>query len=123
MLFHLLYACITFSAFFISQLEKALREVRAENEQMKQSFEAKMVNTDALQSGLEEKSLDVEKKLRVADAKFAEVNIKSLELERKLQEVEGRDSVLRRERISFTAEYDITRNIFTVCIFLELELI
>lgn len=89
------------------QLEKALLEVRTENERMKQSFEAKMVNTDALQSGLEEKSLDVEKKLYVADAKFAEVNRKSLELERKLQEVDARDSVLQRERVSFIAEYDI----------------
>ncbi|XP_074329792.1 nuclear matrix constituent protein 1-like isoform X2 [Apium graveolens] len=88
----------------VIDLEKALQEVRAENEQMKQSFEAKMVDTDALQCGLKEKSLDVDKKLHVADAKFAEVNRKSLELERKLQEVEARDSALRRERISLIAE-------------------
>ncbi|KAK1374558.1 Crowded nuclei [Heracleum sosnowskyi] len=88
----------------VIDLEKALQEARAENEHMRQSFEAKMINTDALQSGLEVRSLDVENKLHVADAKFAEVNRKSLELERKLQEVEALDSVLRRERTSFTAE-------------------
>nr|APO14219.1 nuclear matrix constituent protein [Daucus carota] len=88
----------------VGDLEKALKEVRAEHAQMKQSFEAKLVNTDFLKSGLEEKSLDVEKKLHVADAKFAEVTKKSLELDRKLQEVETRDSLLQRERLSFIAE-------------------
>ncbi|KAL3616087.1 hypothetical protein CASFOL_040381 [Castilleja foliolosa] len=38
--------------------------------------------------------------------KLAEANRKSLDLERKLQEVETRESVLKRERISFISKYD-----------------
>lgn len=89
------------------QLEKALRDSGADNAQTKQSSEAKMVKANALLSGFKEKSMDVETKLHVADAKLEEVYKTSLELERKLQEVETRDSLLQRERMSFIAEYDM----------------
>lgn len=82
-----------------------------------------MIKADALLSGFKEKSMDVENKLHVAASKLEEVNRKSLELERKLQEVETRDSLLRRERMSFVAEYDMWNNFSITCFFYKLEFI
>ncbi|XP_017227000.1 nuclear matrix constituent protein 1-like [Daucus carota subsp. sativus] len=98
----------------ITDLEKALRDSGADNAQTKQSSEAKMVKANALLSGFKEKSMDVETKLHVADAKLEEVYKTSLELERKLQEVETRDSLLQRERMSFIAEREAHEATFSI---------
>ena len=57
-------------------------------------------------AGIEDRSLEVQQKLLAADSKLAEASRKSLEMERKLQEVDTRESVLKRERMSFISEYD-----------------
>lgn len=79
--------------------------MRSENAEIKFTADSKLAEANALVTSIEEKSLEVEVKLRAADAKLAEVSRKSSEIERKSQEVESRENALRMERLSFIAEY------------------
>lgn len=85
-------------------LEKALKELRAENAEIKFTADSKLTEANALVRSVEEKSLEVEAKLRAVDAKLAEVSRKSSDVERKAKEVEARESSLQRERFSYIAE-------------------
>ncbi|KAG5409624.1 hypothetical protein IGI04_005943 [Brassica rapa subsp. trilocularis] len=85
-------------------LEKALRELRSENAEIKFTADSKLTEADALVRSVEEKSLEVEAKLRAVDARLAEVSRKSSEVERKSKEVEARESSLQRERFAYIAE-------------------
>lgn len=79
--------------------------MRSEIAEIKFTADSKLAEANALVTSIEEKSLEVDVKLRAADAKLAEVSRKSSEIERKSKEVESRESALRMERLSFIAEY------------------
>lgn len=96
------------------QLEKALRELRSENAEIKFTADSKLTEANALVSSVEEKSLEVEAKLRAVDARLAEVSRKNSEVERKSKEVEARENSLQRERFSYISQYVLD---FLLCIF------
>lgn len=89
------------------QLERSLREIHAEHDKIKMASDSKLADANHLVAGIQDRSLEVQQRLHAADAKLAEASRKSLEMERKLQEVETRESVLKRERMSFISEYDL----------------
>ncbi|XP_028776393.1 protein CROWDED NUCLEI 2 isoform X2 [Neltuma alba] len=88
----------------VTDLERALRAMREEHDQVQCSSKAKLAEASALVDGIEGKSSVVDRKLHDAEAKLAEVNRKSAELEMKLREVETRENLLSKEHLSVVTD-------------------
>lgn len=79
--------------------------MRAECAEVKFTSDQKLAEAHGMMTSVEEKSLEVDAKLRAADAKLAEASRKSSEIERKLLDVTTRESMAQRELASINAEY------------------
>ncbi|XP_040377287.1 protein CROWDED NUCLEI 1 [Oryza brachyantha] len=88
----------------VTDLEKALREIRGEIAEVKFMSEKKITDAQSLEASLEEKTLEVEGKLHAADAKLAEANRKKSQADRDLEEVEARQRRLEKEKLYFENE-------------------
>ncbi|GAA0154086.1 hypothetical protein LIER_12170 [Lithospermum erythrorhizon] len=88
----------------VLDLEKTLRDMRADHAGIKFTADSKLAEANALVTSVEEKSMEIEAKIRAGDAKLAEVSRKTSEIERRSREVEAQENSLRRERSFFNAE-------------------
>ncbi|KAG0462995.1 hypothetical protein HPP92_021471 [Vanilla planifolia] len=88
----------------VVDLEKALREMRADLAKTKFTSEKKLTDAHALEASLEEKKLEIEAKLHAIDARLAEENRNNSEMDRKFEELEIRERKLRRDLSSLNTE-------------------
>ena len=98
-------------ALVLIQLERALRAMQEEHDQVHSSSNTKLAEANALVDGIEVKSSVVNKKLHDAEAKLAEVNRKNAELDMKLRELETFESVMQKERLSIATEYALCQQL------------
>ncbi|KAI4387863.1 hypothetical protein MLD38_000254 [Melastoma candidum] len=97
----------------VIDLEKSLRDMRAEYAEIKFTADSKLAEANALVSSVDEKALEVDAKLRAADAKLAEISRKTTEIERKKNDLEAREATLRRERLLLISERESHDSIFS----------
>ncbi|XP_031491691.1 nuclear matrix constituent protein 1-like isoform X1 [Nymphaea colorata] len=97
----------------VSDMEKALHEMRVESAEVKFTSDKKLAEAQALVAGVEEKSLEAAAKIHSAEARLAEANRKMSDAERKLQEVDARESTIKKERASLKAEREAHEEAFS----------
>ncbi|WCJ35695.1 Nuclear matrix constituent protein 1 [Euphorbia peplus] len=87
-----------------TELQRVLRDLQEEHTQIKHASDSNLADANVLAVGIEERSLEVEARVRAAENKLDELNNKNSELDKKLEEVETREDILQRERLSLNAE-------------------
>ncbi|XP_031390369.1 protein CROWDED NUCLEI 1 [Punica granatum] len=97
----------------VSDLEKALREMRSEYAEIKFTADSKLAEANAIVASIDEKSLEFEAKMHSAEAKLAEISRKSSEIERKQQDLEAREADLQKKRLSFITEREAHESNFS----------
>ncbi|KAH9619440.1 hypothetical protein KSS87_010776 [Heliosperma pusillum] len=90
----------------VANIEKALREMRAECAEVKIAAESKMAEARSLVEDTELKYAEAEVKLRAAESLREESRRSERAAGRKLQEVEAREDDLRRRNASFKFDCD-----------------
>ncbi|KAJ0963364.1 hypothetical protein J5N97_028486 [Dioscorea zingiberensis] len=91
----------------VSNIEKALHDMRAESAEKKVAYESKLAEARILMDNAQKKFDEAENKLLEAETKHAEAT-RSLNIaSRSLQDVEAREDDLRRRQMSFKSEYDV----------------
>ncbi|OVA14566.1 hypothetical protein BVC80_1811g31 [Macleaya cordata] len=90
----------------IANIEKTLREMRAESAETKIAADSKMAEAQNMLEDAQKKFIEAEAKVHAAESLQAEASRYRRAAERKLQEVEEREDELRRRLISFKSECD-----------------
>lgn len=90
----------------VSNIERALHEMRAETAEIKLASESKLAEARNMMEDAQERFIEAESKLHAAESLQAEASRYRSAAERKLQEVEAREDGLRRQTAAFKAECD-----------------
>lgn len=82
-----------------------MRDIHEEHAKAKTASETTVTDLNGHMDELRKRKLDVEEKACSVDAKLAELDRQNFELDRKLQDLEDRENILYREKLSLTQEY------------------
>ena len=96
------------------QLEKALKEIQADENDVRQAADKQLAQARELVASVEERSVQADLKLAQVQVVRADANRKLQDAEHRLQELEQREVALRRERHSLMSEY-VTSNLSAYC--------
>ncbi|XP_057528626.1 nuclear matrix constituent protein 1-like [Amaranthus tricolor] len=88
----------------VVDLERAMRDIHEDHAKAKATSETTVTDLNAHMDELRKRKLDVEEKACSVDAKLAELDRQNFELDRKLQDLEDRENILYREKLSLTQD-------------------
>lgn len=90
----------------VTNIEKALHEMRAECAEIKLAYESKLAESRKMMETAEKKFEDAESKLHSAESLHAEASRSHSTALRNLQDLEAREDELRRRALSFQSDCD-----------------
>lgn len=90
----------------VTNIEKALHEIRAESAETKVASESKLAEARTMMDDAQRRLTEGDAKLHAAESLQAEASRYHSAAERKLQDVEAREDALRRRMLAFKSECD-----------------